>query len=109
MQRHFEIEVERDHPVFAGHFPGEPIVPGVLLLDWALCEIEAREHSLLERCVLLPGKLNVVKFLTPVRPGDVLIVTYECEATKIACRIECGQQLVATATFALHTDASELT
>lgn len=107
MQPHFEIAVDRNHPVFAGHFPGEPIVPGVLLLDWVLCEIEAREHSLREHCVLLPGALSVVKFLIPVRPGDVLAVSYQRETAKIACRIECKQQLVATATFALRTDASE--
>ena len=106
MQSHFDIAVERDHPAFAGHFPGAPIVPGVLLLDWVLCEIEAREHSIFEAGVLLPGALSVAKFLTPVRPGDVLAVSYERGATKIVCRIECRQQLVATATFALRVGAS---
>ena len=32
----FAFEVESDHPAFQGHFPGQPILPGVVQLDWAL-------------------------------------------------------------------------
>lgn len=106
MQNAFEIVVAPAHPAFAGHFPGDPIVPGVLLLDWVLGGIEAREPCLFKRGALLPGELSVVKFLLPVRPGDVLLANYACGATKITCRIECRGQLVATAAFALHTAAS---
>ncbi|HET6329718.1 MAG TPA: hypothetical protein VFF76_02930 [Holophagaceae bacterium] len=32
----YAFEVEADHPAFTGHFPGQPILPGVVQLDWAI-------------------------------------------------------------------------
>lgn len=32
----FAFEVEAAHPAFLGHFPGRPVLPGVVQLDWAL-------------------------------------------------------------------------
>lgn len=32
----FAFEVEAGHPAFIGHFPGRPILPGVVQLDWAI-------------------------------------------------------------------------
>ena len=58
-----------DHPAFAGHFPGNPIVPGVLLLDAAI-------HALGETAG--PGDVGLrvesAKFVGVVRPGDALRV-----------------------------------
>ena len=52
-----------EHPAFAGHFPGRPIVPGVLLLDAVLhaLGIDAPE------C-----RIASAKFLHPVAPGTAL-------------------------------------
>lgn len=53
------------HPVFAGHFPGDPMVPGVLLLDELI-------HRLAEELGVPYARLQVrsVKFLAPVRPDE---------------------------------------
>jgi len=32
----YAFEVETDHAAFTGHFPGQPILPGVVQLDWAI-------------------------------------------------------------------------
>jgi 3-hydroxyacyl-[acyl-carrier-protein] dehydratase len=70
-----DIQIPPDHPAFAGHFPGTPIVPGVVLLDEAL-EVIARELGLtLERCTLA-----AVKFKSVVRPGQPVTLRFEFSA-----------------------------
>ncbi len=61
--------VAADHPALAGHFPGSPILPGVLLLDKVLHDLAAATGIALDRC-----EINSVKFLSPARPGDVLVI-----------------------------------
>jgi 3-hydroxyacyl-[acyl-carrier-protein] dehydratase len=59
------LPLPADHPALAGHFPGHPIYPGVVLLDAAIGAIEAHFGA----AVL---GLPVAKFLAPVRPGMAL-------------------------------------
>jgi 3-hydroxyacyl-[acyl-carrier-protein] dehydratase len=64
---HGPLEIPRDHPAFAGHFPRFPILPGAVLLDEALQVIE-RERGI----DLTQWRLASAKFLDAVRPGDAL-------------------------------------
>ncbi|MFL6591776.1 MAG: hypothetical protein ACJ8GK_03600 [Luteimonas sp.] len=59
-----QFSIPSDHPSLPGHFPGRPIVPGVVLLDHVLAAIEARHGPL--------GALRLpqVKFLQPLLPGE---------------------------------------
>ena len=65
--------VRGDEFFLRGHFPGNPIVPGVIL-----CEILAQSACVLMKDAMLDGKLpvytglNNVKFRSPVRPGDTI-------------------------------------
>lgn len=59
--------VAADHPAYAGHFPGRPILPGVVLLDAALHALAAR----LDRQDTT-GQLKSAKFHSPVQPGEAL-------------------------------------
>ncbi|AGW94267.1 AMP-binding protein [Cupriavidus sp. DF5525] len=61
-----------DHPAIAGHFPGNPIVPGVVLLDHAVLGLGAA----LGRW-LVPTQVGTVKFLSPVRPGERVEVLHQ--------------------------------
>jgi len=65
------LEVAEDHPAFAGHFPGMPILPGALLLDAALHVIE-RDRNL----DLTQWQVTSAKFLEAVRPGDALAIEH---------------------------------
>jgi 3-hydroxyacyl-[acyl-carrier-protein] dehydratase len=70
--RTFTVPV--DHPAFAGHFPGMPLLPGAALLDEAL-------HVLEEELGFDPveWQITTAKFLEPVRPGDVLAVEHTAD------------------------------
>lgn len=63
----FEWIVAAGHPAFSGHFPDQPIVPGVVLLDRALYFAEA----VLGRPALV-WEIAQTKFFSPVGPGQVL-------------------------------------
>ena len=41
----FEVRVAADHPSLQGHFPGNPIVPGVVLLDTVIANVELATGS----------------------------------------------------------------
>lgn len=99
------IEPNPACPVYAGHFPGDPIAPGVLLLE---AMVEAG-------CVLVPdvpadrlylvGVRDVV-FQSLVRPGDVLCVRVKKRrggngAREFLASILCNERRVARAKFAL--------
>lgn len=69
MERVGAFCIPADHPSLPGHFPGRPIVPGVVLLDAAFALIMARHPG----CT--PGMLPAVRFAKPVRPGQPVDVS----------------------------------
>jgi 3-hydroxyacyl-[acyl-carrier-protein] dehydratase len=68
------LAIAVDHPAFAGHFPGSPVVPAVVLLDEAMFAIAAATR-------LARHRIAWAKFLHPVRPGQALIVRHEIDAS----------------------------
>jgi 3-hydroxymyristoyl/3-hydroxydecanoyl-(acyl carrier protein) dehydratase len=68
--------VPLDHPALAGHFPGNPILPGVVLLDLALQIIAASSGIALDLCTI-----SSAKFLSPARPGDELLIQHSVLAS----------------------------
>lgn len=68
-----QYTVRGDEFFLKGHFPGNPIVPGVIL-----CEILAQSACVLMEDAMSEGKLpvytglNNVKFRSPVKPGDTI-------------------------------------
>lgn len=66
-----ERVLQRDHPASQGHFPGNPIIPGAVLLDEILRAIEAELDA-----GLAPFRIRSAKFLHPARPGDRLLIRF---------------------------------
>jgi 3-hydroxyacyl-[acyl-carrier-protein] dehydratase len=61
----FLVSFEKDHPIFRGHFPGNPVVPGVTLnqMTKELAELVRNEKFLF-------SALDSVKFLQVINPDD---------------------------------------
>lgn len=72
--------IPHDHPAFAGHFPGTPILPGVVLLDKVLQAIAHAGAIAVDHC-----EIGSVKFLSPVRPGDELVLRHSVSASGTIC------------------------
>lgn len=82
-----------DHPSFAGHFPGQPVLPGVVLLAEVM---EALRGAGLPDS---PGErfdLRTVKFLWPVRPGDEIRIELQAEAGRARFEVHCGDKVAAS-------------
>lgn len=84
--------IESDHPVFAGHFPNRPIVPGVLLIDRVQRQVERDAGITL-------GGLPVAKFFSPAAPGDALVLQYDVIASAVNFDIRCGERKIANGRF----------
>jgi len=91
---------------FKGHFPNQPIMPGVLLTEAMAqvgCIIIMQMPQFKDKLALLTG-LDNVKFRNSVYPNDKLIITAELiyilknnKLGKVSAKIECENKLIAEA------------
>jgi UDP-3-O-[3-hydroxymyristoyl] N-acetylglucosamine deacetylase/3-hydroxyacyl-[acyl-carrier-protein] dehydratase len=109
--------VTSNEEFFLGHYPGQPIMPGVLILD-AMAQMGG---ILLSQELDLKGKVAVllsidrVKFRRPVVPGDQLILEVEALRVKsrtghVRCQAKVGEEVAAEAIIKfMMADAEPLT
>jgi len=102
------LTIAADHPAFPGHFPGRPIVPGVVLLDAALHAVKQACQTLSEQPAsegpALHCQIASAKFLSPVLPGETLTLSYtRNDKGPTRFEIACGQRPVASGTFIFGT------
>ena len=86
------LAISKDHPALPGHFPGHPVVPGVVVLDEV---IETLGEQYGQRLVVTG--LPSVKLSSPLLPEELLTITIEPEDSETAaftCRV--GNRLVAS-------------
>ena len=85
-----EFVVPQDHPSLAGHFPGRPVVPGVVIVDRVLQAIEARAGA------RAPLRLPQVKFVQPLLPGETAQVQLDGDAPRWRFRVLGARGLLAS-------------
>ena len=114
VDRILEVEEERvvglknvsiNEPFFQGHFPGEPVMPGVLILE-AMGQVAAMiicRPNMGDMITYLTG-VDKARFRRPVRPGDQLITTAEIKKVrgrvgKVWAKAEVDGELAAEAEY----------
>lgn len=89
------LSIPPEHAAFAGHFPGNPIVPGVLLLDESLRSIAAACGVTITECDIVTAK-----FASPARPGDELRLDFlRADGARVHFTIRAPDRVVARGTF----------
>lgn len=77
-----QFSIPADHPALPGHFPGKPVVPGVLILDRVLDAIQAQYGA--TQLLRLPQ----VKFLQPLLPEQSASVELQGDAPRWRFRVQ---------------------
>ncbi len=87
------LPIAHDHPAFAGHFPGAPMLPGVVLLDAAVQAATATAPA-------REWQIMTAKFHGVVRPGEVLTLEQESASNgTVRFSVRHGERLVASGTL----------
>ncbi|MDH4328654.1 MAG: hypothetical protein OEV77_09035 [Nitrospira sp.] len=94
------VSIGHDHPSLAGHFPGHPVVPGVVLLGEV---IETLRRS---AAALSVTGLPLVKFSSPLKPGEAVTIHVdqdEAALVSFSCRV--GTRLIASGVIEVTSGA----
>jgi 3-hydroxymyristoyl/3-hydroxydecanoyl-(acyl carrier protein) dehydratase len=97
-----ELILRPDHPASQGHFPGDPIIPGAVLLSEALLAIEAGTGAR-----LAPFLVSSAKFPHPARPGDRVLIEISRTpggGVRFACTVQ--ERVVLTGQVTCHAPST---
>lgn len=97
-----EHSIPSTHPSLSGHFPGNPVVPGVILLEQVLSALQQWHPQ-----ARVKG-FQAVKFLQPVKPGCRFTIALEQTAGgSISFKCRSGRELLNSGTVILQPTHSQ--
>jgi 3-hydroxymyristoyl/3-hydroxydecanoyl-(acyl carrier protein) dehydratase len=82
------LRIPADHPCLPGHFPGRPLVPGVLLLEQVALALRAWRGERLAR-------VAEAKFVAPLRPGEAAELRLDERGGRLRSEIRRDGELLA--------------
>lgn len=85
---HTVFRIAPDHPSLPGHFPGYPLVPGVVLLEQVALALRAWRNQRLARVV-------EAKFIVPLLPAEQAELSLLENGTRVRFEIRRGEVLLA--------------
>jgi len=97
------VTIGASHPSLAGHFPGHPVVPGVVVLG----EIMKAVREMAAKNIEFMG-MPSAKFMSPLNPGEPLRIRLDQQgdgATKFTCTT--GSRLIASGSLHYRIVADE--
>lgn len=107
--------VTGNEAIFNGHFPGNPVLPGVIQIEamgqaGALLAVLSGAQLDKDRSIYV-ATINDCKFRKPVVPGDVMELTgrvlrYRLGTWKLACEVKVGGQVASEAVITATTGPS---
>lgn len=92
--------IAAEHPCLPGHFPGNPLVPGVVLLEQVAAGLRAWRGQRLARVV-------EAKFIAPLLPDETAELSLHERGTRVQFEIHRGATLLARGTLDTGTTGSE--
>lgn len=100
--------VPAGHPALDGHFPGHPLAPGVLLLDWVLGAVlgavpGAVLHAGLPARLALQA-LPSVKFLRALEPGEAFEIVWQRQGLDVRFSCETADGAAVQGRMVLRED-----
>ncbi len=93
------FHVPAQHPALAGHFPGNPVVPGVVILDAVISAAEewlGKDHAV--------DRLSFAKFLAPMSPDETAQIDLLFRSPRLEFSVCRESTTIAKGAFDIVTD-----
>ena len=92
-----DVSIAKDHPCLAGHFPGNPVVPGVVILD------KVREAIQIKKSGFRISSFPSVKFLQPLLPSQEFKIEFDESKGKYRFSCRSNDKLIAQGEIRLES------
>lgn len=81
------LRISQHHPALEGHFPGNPIVPGVVILDHVITAAINAGYTV--------TAIGSAKFSAPLLPGQPFVITFQPKGNRLQFMVHRDEEMLA--------------